>query len=85
MERHQREWKKCFHPDSNRDPPAYTADCSAIELLRIYIYICNWCHFRCLTEEEQFGSKRFINNNPARVFSLEQEGALPRVVAARIQ
>ena len=23
------------------------------------------------TEEEQFGSKRFINNNPARVFSLE--------------
>ena len=34
MERHQREWKKCLNPDSNRDPPAYRADCSAVELLR---------------------------------------------------
>ena len=33
-ERHQREWKKCLNSDSNRDPPAYAADCSAIELLR---------------------------------------------------
>ena len=34
MERHQREWKKCLNPDSNRDPPAYAADCSTVELLR---------------------------------------------------
>ena len=34
MERHQREWKKCLNSDSNRDPPAYTADCSAVKLLR---------------------------------------------------
>ena len=34
LERHQREWKKCLNPDSNRDPPAYVADCSAVELLR---------------------------------------------------
>ena len=34
MERHQREWKKGLNPDSNRDPPAYAADCSAVELLR---------------------------------------------------
>ena len=26
--------KKCLNSDSNRDPPAYTADCSAVELLR---------------------------------------------------
>ena len=35
MERHQREWKKCLNSDSNRDPPAYAADCSAVELLRL--------------------------------------------------
>ena len=44
MERHQREWKNCLHSDSNRDHPAYAADCSAVELLRprpdSYIYIC---------------------------------------------
>ena len=34
LERHQRDWKKCLNPDSNRDPPAYAADCSAVELLR---------------------------------------------------
>ena len=34
MERHQREWKKCLNSDTNRDPPAYAADCSAVELLR---------------------------------------------------
>ena len=34
MECHKREWKKCLNPDSNRDPPAYAADCSAVELLR---------------------------------------------------
>ena len=34
LERHQREWKKCLNSDSNRDPPAYVADCSAVELLR---------------------------------------------------
>ena len=34
MERHQREWKKCLNSDSNRDPPAYAADCSAVERLR---------------------------------------------------
>ena len=34
LERHQREWKKCLNSDSNRDPPAYAADCSAVELLR---------------------------------------------------
>ena len=26
--------KKCLNPDSNRDPPAYAADCSTVELLR---------------------------------------------------
>ena len=34
MERHQREWKKCLNPDSNRGPPAHAADCSTVELLR---------------------------------------------------
>ena len=34
FERHQREWKECLNSDSNRDPPAYAADCSAVELLR---------------------------------------------------
>ena len=36
IERHQREWKKIPppYPDSNRDPPAYAADCTAVELLR---------------------------------------------------
>ena len=34
LELHQREWKKCLNSDSNRDPPAYAADCSAVELLR---------------------------------------------------
>ena len=34
MDRHQREWKKCLDPDSNRNPPAYAADCSTAELLR---------------------------------------------------
>ena len=34
LERHQREWKKCLNPDSNRDPTAYAADCSTVELLR---------------------------------------------------
>ena len=34
MERHQRDRKKCLNPDSNRDPPAYVADCSTVELLR---------------------------------------------------
>ena len=34
LERHQREWKKCLNSDSNRDPPAYAADCSAVERLR---------------------------------------------------
>ena len=27
--------EKCLKPDSNRDPPAYAADCSAVELLRL--------------------------------------------------
>ena len=35
MERHEREWKKCLNSDSNRDPPAYAAYCSAAELLRL--------------------------------------------------
>ena len=26
--------EKCLNPDSNRDPPAYVADCFAVELLR---------------------------------------------------
>ena len=26
--------EKCLNSDSNRDPPAYAADCSTIELLR---------------------------------------------------
>ena len=26
--------EKMPHPDSNRDPPAYAADCSAVDLLR---------------------------------------------------
>ena len=34
MERHQRQWKKCLDPDSNRDPTAYAVDCSTVELLR---------------------------------------------------
>ena len=34
LERHQQEWKKCLNPVSTRDPPPYTADCSAVELLR---------------------------------------------------
>ena len=34
LERHLREWKKCLNSDSNQDPPAYAADCSAVELLR---------------------------------------------------
>ena len=34
LERHQREWKKCLNPDSNRDPQAHAANCSAVELLR---------------------------------------------------
>ena len=34
MDRHQRQWKKCLNPDSDRDPPAYAADCSTVELLR---------------------------------------------------
>ena len=40
LERHQQEWKKCLNPDSNRDPPAYAADCSAVYIyIYIYIYI----------------------------------------------
>ena len=39
MERHQRQWKKCLNPDSNRDPPAYVTDCSAVELLRIRVRV----------------------------------------------
>ena len=35
MERHQREWKKCLNSDSKGDPPAYAADYSAVELLRL--------------------------------------------------
>ena len=35
MERHQREWKKCLNPDWNQDPPAYAADCSIVEPLRL--------------------------------------------------
>ena len=34
LERHQRECKKGLKSDSSRDPPAYAADCSAVELLR---------------------------------------------------
>ena len=32
LECHQRDGKKCLNSDSNRDPPAYAADCSAVEL-----------------------------------------------------